>query len=72
MSSRGKEGNEALTPKQKEFVEFLEKASNQGREKEKQPWKVWGFVIGLNVVGVLGAIYLQSKGIDVFAFRGGS
>ena len=49
-----------------------EKASNQGMEKEKRPWKVWGFVIGLNVAGVLGAIYLQSKGIDVFAFRGGS
>ena len=49
-----------------------EKASYQGMEKEKRPWKVWGFVIGLNVAGVLGAIYLQSNGIDLFAFRGGS
>ena len=66
-------GNErGPTPKQKEFVELLEKASKQGKEKEKRPWKVWGFVIGLNVAGVLWAIYLQSKGIDVFAFRGGS
>ena len=64
--------NEGHTQKQKEFIEFLEKASNQGKEKEKRTWKVWGFVIGLNVVGLLGAMYLQSKGIDVFAFRGGS
>ena len=41
-------------------------------EQNKKPWKVWAFVIGLNVVGLLGAMYLQSKGIDVFAFRGGS
>ena len=33
MSNRGKEENEGLTPKQKEFVEFLEKASNQTKEK---------------------------------------
>jgi len=64
--------NEGPTQKQKEFIEFLEKASNQGKEKEKRPWKVWGLVIGLNVAGVLGAIYLQSKGINVFAFRGSS
>jgi hypothetical protein len=64
--------NEGPTQKQKEFIEFLEKASNQGKEKEKRSWKVWGFVIGLNVAGVLGALYLQSKGIDVFAFRGSS
>ena len=66
------ETNEGPTPKQKEFVEFLEKASNQVKEKEKRPWKVWSLVIGLNVAGVLGAIYLQSKGINVFAFRGAS
>ena len=41
-------------------------------EQNKTPWKVWAFVIGLNVVGLLGAIYLQSKGINVFAIRGGS
>tara|TARA_Y100001968_G_scaffold319895_1_gene352096 strand:+ start:898 stop:1110 length:213 start_codon:yes stop_codon:yes gene_type:complete len=67
-----KEKSSELTPKQKEFVEFLEKASNQKRDKQKQPWKIWFFVIGLNIAGLLGAIYLQSKGIDVFAFRGGS
>ena len=33
MSNRQKEENEELTPKQKEFVEFLEKASNQTKEK---------------------------------------
>ena len=67
-----KEKSSVLTPEQKEFVEFLEKASNQKRDKQKQPWKIWAFVIGLNIAGLLGAIYLQSKGIDVFAFRGGS
>ena len=33
MSNRGKEENDGLTPKQKEFVEFLEKASNQSKKK---------------------------------------
>ena len=31
MSRKGKEENEGLTPKQKEFVEFLENASNQSK-----------------------------------------
>ena len=31
---KGKGENEGLTPKQKEFVEFLEKASNQSNEKK--------------------------------------
>jgi len=34
MSNSQKEENEGLTPKQKEFVEFLEKASNQTKEKD--------------------------------------
>ena len=34
MSKRGKEENVKLTPKQKEFVKFLEKASNQSRGKK--------------------------------------
>ena len=33
MSRKRKEENEGLTPKPKEFVEFLEKASNQTKEK---------------------------------------
>ncbi len=37
-----------------------------------QPWRLWGFVIGLNIVGVIGVIYLRSKGIDLYAFRGSS
>ena len=41
-------------------------------KQNKTQWKVWVFVIGLNDVGLLGAIYLQSKGIYVFAIRGGS
>ena len=32
MSNRGEEKNKGLTPKQKEFVEFLEKASNQSKK----------------------------------------
>ena len=32
MSSREKEENYDLTPKQKEFVQFLEKASNQSKK----------------------------------------
>ena len=32
MSRKRKEENEGLTPKQKEFVEFLENASNQSKE----------------------------------------
>tara|TARA_Y100001978_G_scaffold118255_1_gene105423 strand:+ start:409 stop:621 length:213 start_codon:yes stop_codon:yes gene_type:complete len=33
MSNRGKEENEGLTPKQKEFIKFLEKASTQTKVK---------------------------------------
>ena len=32
MTNRGKEENEGLTPQQKEFVEFLESASNQSKK----------------------------------------
>ena len=32
MSNRDEEENNGLTPKQKEFVEFLENASNQSRK----------------------------------------
>ena len=32
MSRKGKEENEGLTPKQKDFVAFLENASNQSKE----------------------------------------
>ena len=35
-------------------------------------WKIWIFVIGLNIIGFAGAVYLKSKGIDLFAFRGGA
>ena len=33
MTNRQKKENEGLTSKQKEFVDFLEKASNQSKEK---------------------------------------
>ena len=32
MTNRGKEENRGLTPKQKEFVEFLESASKQSKK----------------------------------------
>ena len=67
-----KKNNSRLTPKQKEFAEFLQNASGQKKEKQNRTWKVWVFLIGLNVAGFLGAIYLESKGIDVVALRGGS
>tara|TARA_B100000945_G_scaffold285004_1_gene254977 strand:- start:1677 stop:1805 length:129 start_codon:yes stop_codon:yes gene_type:complete len=35
-----------------------------------QNWKLWIFVIGLNVIAICGATYLKSKGIDLYAFRG--
>ena len=66
-----KEINSKLTSKQKEFVEFPQSSSNQKKYKPKH-WKVWAFVIGLNFLGLFGAVYLKSKGIDVFALRGGS
>ena len=65
-----KQNNTRLTPKRKEFAEFLQNTSGQKKKKQNRTWKVWVFVIGLNVAGLLGAIYLESKGIDVFALRG--
>ena len=68
-----KEKNTGFTPQEKKrFIEFLEKASNQKKQTLRQPLLVWAFVIGLNVAGLLGAIYLQSRGIDVFSLQGGS
>ncbi len=32
MSNREKEENDGLTPKQKEFIEFIENASNHSKE----------------------------------------
>jgi len=37
-----------------------------------QHWKTWIFVIGLNFIAFSCAYYLNSKGIDLYAFRGGS
>ena len=33
-------------------------------------WKTWVFVLGLNIVAIFGAIYIQSIGIDHYEFRG--
>ncbi|AAP99749.1 MULTISPECIES: hypothetical protein [Prochlorococcus] len=37
-----------------------------------QPWRVWLFVIGLNILAFIGVFFLKLKGIDLYAFRGGS
>ncbi len=34
-------------------------------------WKLWAFVIGLNIIAFFGTFYLKSKGIDLYSFRGG-
>ncbi len=41
-------------------------------ESSKQPWKIWLFVLGLNSIAIVGAFYLKSIGINLYAFRGGS
>ena len=68
MSDKG--NNPKLTFKQNQFVEFLKNASNQKKEKPKRSWKVWVFVIGLNIAGLLGAIHLKSNRKYVFALLG--
>ena len=35
-----------------------------------QPWKLWIFVICLNIAAFIGVLYLKSQGIDLYAFRG--
>tara|TARA_B100002051_G_scaffold4410_1_gene3808 strand:+ start:1098 stop:1313 length:216 start_codon:yes stop_codon:yes gene_type:complete len=37
----------------------------------KQPWGVWAFVIGLNLVGVIGYFILQAKGITLQSIHAG-
>ncbi len=39
-------------------------------DSPNQTWKVWFFVFCLNIVAIVGAIYLKSIGIDIYAFRG--
>ena len=41
-------------------------------EPNKQTLKIWIFVICLNLIAIVGAFYLRSIGIDLYAFRGGS
>ncbi|KGG16169.1 hypothetical protein EV06_0879 [Prochlorococcus sp. MIT 0602] len=37
-----------------------------------QPWRLWLFVIALNLVAFIGLFFLKAKGIDLYSFRGGS
>ncbi|WP_269622699.1 hypothetical protein [Prochlorococcus marinus] len=37
-----------------------------------QPWRIWVFVIALNIVAFLGMFFLKMKGIDLYSFRGGT
>ncbi len=39
------------------------------KESTKNHWKLWAFVIGLNFLALVGAIYLKSNGVDVFALK---
>ncbi|MBW3042039.1 hypothetical protein [Prochlorococcus marinus] len=41
-------------------------------ESTQKTRKIWVFVICLNLTAILGAFYLRSIGIDLYAFRGGS
>ena len=41
-------------------------------ESQNQTWKLWLFVFILNAAAIGGAFYLNSKGIDLYAFRGTS
>ena len=45
---------------------------NKFRVSSDQPWRLWLFVIGLNIIGFVGLFFLKAKGIDLYAFRGGS
>ncbi len=40
--------------------------------ESNQPWRLWVFVLGLNILAFVGVIYLRSQGIDLYAFRGSS
>ena len=40
-------------------------------ETLKENWKLFMFVIGLNIIAFFGATYLKTIGIDLYAFRGG-
>tara|TARA_B100001250_G_scaffold272671_1_gene235442 strand:- start:3391 stop:3519 length:129 start_codon:yes stop_codon:yes gene_type:complete len=39
-------------------------------ESSTQNWKIWIFVLGLNSIAIVSALYLHSIGIDIYAFRG--
>ena len=36
---------------------------------KNQPWKIWLFVIGLNLIGFVGLFLLKQRGIDVYALN---
>ncbi len=39
-------------------------------ESLNDQWKLWIFVICLNLIAIGGAVYLKSNGIDLYSFRG--
>jgi len=41
-------------------------------DSSNQSWKVWIFVFGLNLIAIVGAFYLKSIGVDIYAFKGTS
>ena len=48
-----------------------EQSSPAMKPDQKQPWRVWAFVIGLNLAGLIGAAVLKANGISLFSMRGG-
>tara|TARA_B100000700_G_C14745805_1_gene715169 strand:- start:641 stop:790 length:150 start_codon:yes stop_codon:yes gene_type:complete len=36
---------------------------------KNQPWRLWLFVLILNLVGFLGLYFLKAKGIDIYALH---
>ena len=41
-------------------------------DSSNQSWKVWIFVLFLNILAIAGALYLKSIGVDLYAFRASS
>jgi len=35
------------------------------KKSQGYSWKIWAFVVGLNLLGLLGALFLQYKGISL-------
>jgi len=43
---------------------------NNMKFEKNQPWRLWFFVLSLNVVGFIGLYLLKERGIDIYALHG--